>query len=197
MIKAIELVIAVCIAIFVMIVHELAKAVAYVIFDQSKTDKRDILKVRQYIDPIGLLFCITMKAGFSKTYPYRLKNRAVISNVAMTGFVVLILLMATGITGYRIMVGQMDSIALLESTSYGMISCYLAFYYLTLYSTGMLLINLFPIATFNMGLLIASHSPAKFMLVIQHDYALKVVLLFAVLFQVIKNISLVIIKVLL
>ena len=66
--------------------------------------------------------------------------------------------------------------------------------YMAYISIGMFLINLFPIATFDMGLIIASRSSDKFYFIISNDYFIKVFLILFMLFNIFSNISVLIIN---
>ena len=74
--------------IIIMILHELPKTIVYIAMDEEakKVPFRNVLKLHHYIDPIGLIFCVTSFAGFSKPYMYKIKERNVNRAMGITGF---------------------------------------------------------------------------------------------------------------
>lgn len=166
------LLVAACI---VMIVHEFVKALVFVLRSKKKSkEKYNIFRVYQYIDPIGLLFCLYGFAGFSKPYMYRMKDRKTNLYVGIAGFITLIALAATGILFCR----TTDSVFV-----------FVLFQYIAVLSIGMLFVNLFPVAVFDMGLVIAGLSAEKFFSIIKNDYTIKMILILTMIFGIMKSFS--------
>lgn len=175
----------------VMILHEFPKALLYngLNKNQDPKKKRNIYKLYQYIDPIGILFCITTQAGFSKPYMYRLKNRKSNLLLGICGFVSLFLVFAVSVVIIKV---QHDFSSPLEwnpSNSSVMLFYQFSMLYTALISITMFFVNLFPVSTFDMGLCIAAKSPSRYFSIIKNDYLIKVMLIFVVLFQLLTDIS--------
>gem|GEM_PF-6754612 len=61
--------------------------------------------------------------------------------------------------------------------------------YMAILSFSMFIVNLFPVSTFDMGLCIAGKSPNKFFSIIRNDYVIKLILFFAIILEIVANIS--------
>lgn len=161
-------------ACIVMIVHELVKSMVFVLRSGNFAENHNIFRVYQYIDPIGLLFCLFGFAGFSKPYMYRMKDRKTNLYVGIAGFITLILLAVLGVLVCR-------------TTSQVMV--FVLFQYISVLSIGMIFVNLFPASVFDLGLIIAGVSPEKFFSVIKNDYTIKMILILTMIFGLIKSFS--------
>ncbi|SHO53600.1 hypothetical protein [Anaerocolumna xylanovorans] len=175
----------------VMILHEFPKALLYNSLNkkQDPKKKKNIYKLYQYIDPIGILFCVTNQAGFSKPYMYRLKNRRSNLLLGICGFVSLFLVFAASVIIIKV---QNNFSSLLEwNPGDGSIRLFFQFslLYMALISITMFFVNLFPVSTFDMGLCIAAKSPSRYFSIIKNDYLIKVLLIFVVIFQLLTDIS--------
>lgn len=183
----------------VMIIHEFPKAVIYNKLStyQDVKRKRNIYKLHHYIDPIGILLCITNYAGFSKPYMYRIKEKKTNMLLGITGLASLIAIFAISIIILRF-VFQLDA-SLVIGNDISMVELIIQFVvvYTALISISMFIVNLFPVSTFDMGLCIAGVSPAKYYLIIKNDYFIKIMLVLIILFEFIKSISTFILSVLL
>lgn len=186
-------------AIVIMILHELPKSIIYCVRSlaewkeqpnyelRRKRTARDICKLWKYIDPIGLLLCVTSYSGFSKPYMYRMKDRKTNKIAGFTGFFMLLLIAVLNILIIRTQFIATD-VTKVHSNITILLSFYF-FYFMAYISMNMLLINLIPISTFDMGLLIAGYSPSKYFSIIKNDHYIKLILLFTVLLGIISTIS--------
>lgn len=161
-------------ACLVMIVHELAKSVVFVLRSKSTQDKLEIFRIYQYIDPIGLLFCLYGFAGFSKPYMYRMRDRRTNFYVGLTGFVTLFALAAAGLV-------------LCKYTS--SLPVFVLAQYVSVLSIGMFFVNLFPISVFDLGLILAGVAPDKFFSIIRNDYIIKMLLILTVILGMMRSFS--------
>jgi hypothetical protein len=172
----------------VMIFHEFPKAYVYNKMQRQNgsQNKNNIYSLQQYIDPIGLIFCVTNLAGFSKPYMYRINDKKINKILGITGMISLIItfLISISIINMTHITLEMD---LIEELSYIDMLIQSFLLYVATVSIGMLVVNLFPIATFDMGLLIASKSSTKFFSFIRKDYIIKMILIIAILFGIISN----------
>ena len=177
----------------VMILHELPKAMIYAnTYNKvNKTYRKNILALYQYIDPIGIIFCVTQMAGFSKPYVYRLNDKKLNKTLGIAGFASLLLnffisMILLNLMGIHFDDLSTESIGLANNLIFSFIT------YLAAISMGMLLVNLFPIATFDMGMLIASQSSDMYYSIIKNDYLIKTIIILCMLLKVFPRITLVI-----
>lgn len=183
-------------SVIVMILHELPKSIIYTkLYNiHNNSNKRNVFALDQYIDPIGLIFCITNLTGFSKPYVYRLNNKKMNRTLAITGYASLLFVFFISIGVVNFMninygTSQINEVSLLI----GMVFSF--FLYMATVSMGMLLVNLFPIATFDMGLLVASISSEKYYSIISNDYFIKMILILAVIFGFVSNLAIFILNI--
>lgn len=160
---------------FIMIIHELVKSLVFVIRSGKEiNEKHKIFRIYQYIDPIGLLFCLIGFSGFSKPYMYRMRDRKTNLYTGIAGFVTLLLLALGGVW-------------ICKTTA--SVFVFVFAQYVSVLSIGMFLVNLFPVSVFNMGLLLAGLAPEKFFGAIRNDYTIKMILIMTMLFNLIKLFS--------
>lgn len=174
--------------IVIMILHELPKSIVY----SKLSHKKDISiwKLFQYIDPIGLIFCVTTYAGFSRPYMYRIKEKKTNFILGITGFLSLFFVFSVSIVVLRTCFTT--GVTNLKFTSVDTtvtILSYLFWYFCALLSCGMIFVNLFPISTFDLGLLVAGKSPSRYFSIIRGDYMIKMLLALSLLLGIINLFS--------
>lgn len=163
-------------AIIIMILHELPKSLVYRFRSKNEISYKSILNVIQYIDPIGLVFCVITKAGFSKPFQYKFESRKRAIVIGMTGYACLLVYFLIGLVVYRFLFTGVDIEEMLVSNEYSIKFTYWFVCFFILNSMGMLVTSLFPIASFNMGLCIAGVSLHGFISIIRRDTLMKVAL---------------------
>lgn len=175
----------------VMILHEFPKALLYNRLNKSQDPKkkRNIYKLYQYIDPIGLLFCLTNQTGFSKPYMYRLKNRRNNLILGLCGFITLFIIFIVSVITIRTQNTYSVPLQYNPGDSFLRLLYQFSLIYTALISLSMLLVNLFPVSVFDMGLCIAAKSPSRYFTIIKNDYFVKVLLIFTVIFGFLRDIS--------
>lgn len=175
----------------VMILHELPKAIIYSKMnpDKNTKSKNNIYRLHHYIDPIGILLCITNQAGFSKPYMYRIKDKKVNFILGITGFLSLIVVFTVSISILKFGIGVDSKFGYSETASIFVKLYQFMMVYITLISLSMFIVNLFPLSTFDMGLCIAGKSPAKYFSIIRNDYFIKMLLILVIMIQFVTNIS--------
>lgn len=190
--QIIELVTALIAAVILMVVHELSKSLVYYSMDhdEDKMPLRHAFKLHRYIDPIGLIFCITTYGGFSKPYMYKIKNKAVSKALGIAGFLSLGIVFFSNVLLLKgIFMVRLSEQGMLEGQVTGTVSLffmYLCFHFAFM-SLGMLFVNLFPLASFDMGNVVAGISPMKFFELLSKDYFMKLILLFTFLLGIIPK----------
>lgn len=160
---------------FVMIVHELVKSIVFAIRSRKQSsEKHKIFHLYQYIDPIGLLFCLFGFAGFSKPYMYRMRDKKTNLYVGIAGFITLFILAASGL-----LVCKMTQSVVI----------FVIAQYISVLSIGMFFVNLFPVSVFDLGLIIAGAAPEKFFSIIKNDYTIKMILILTIILGIIRSFS--------
>ncbi len=177
--------IGICLAasISVMIFHELGKAAAY-LFCKPDNWKRlkNVWKLWQYIDPVGLLLGVTCYVPISKPYFFRIQDKRSNRILGIVGFIMLALLFGGSISLLKMMdTGRLPVPS--SSTLLQILVLYLQ--YVALLSFGMAVANLFPISVFDMGLIIAGISSEKYMGLIRSDAVVKMILVLTLILDVI------------
>jgi len=183
--QLIRLITSIIAAMIIMIVHEMPKTLLYH-WKEEKNKKLfpSIIKMHHFIDPIGLLLCVTSFAGFSKPYMYRIKNQKMNYLLGITGFLSLSTLCAVSIFVLKSVFHVRPDLNYPANIStLSLIGLYLV-YHLAIISIGMIFVNLFPIATFDMGHIIAGKSPARFFFFIRNDYVLKITLIILIMLDI-------------
>ena len=159
-------------AIIVMIVHEIPKSIAYLYLNplQKMQNRKSIFKLRQYIDPIGLILFVTTGAGFSKPFAYRIKDKKTNLILGVCGFCTNIICILILISMYIIFNSTLDN---------NIINVYLLTFIVILLklNISMLLINLLPITPFDMSHIIASKSPSTYFKIYQYEKNLQLLML--------------------
>lgn len=176
--KEIALEIPICIiaAALIMVIHELTKSVVYLcvrkIQGQEASHNNSILAMWRYIDPLGLLLSVTCFVPFSKPHLFRIRDKKTNMVLGVTGFTVLLLLFTL-------------SIAVIKT---GRLSSYpvaVFWQYMSILSFDMFIANMFPVSTFDMGLVIAGLSARHYLQVIKADSAIKLIFILALMFDII------------
>lgn len=179
-----EFVICAIAAAVLMIVHELSKAVVYMGIQRHRKSKRtyahSIWEVHRYLDPIGIILAITSSVTFSKPFMFRIQEKKVNRILGITGFIVLLLCFGAGVTALKFHVFGVSGMDTLDGHGIFAKVITLFIQYIVILSFGMLVANLFPISTFDMGLLIAGFSAQKYLGIIKMDAVIKVIFIITV-----------------
>lgn len=177
------LLIAIVAAMIVMIVHELCKSIAYAIYIRiynHKYNKKEkcsgIFKIHRYIDPIGVIFSATSNGVFSKQYPFVIRSRKASFLIGLTGYLSMIVLFLVTVLSYRNFFGQTivlngDQVLLsylIKGTKYTM-------EFVAYFSAALFLVNLYPISTFDISLIVATSSPMMYLKIRKYDIFFKLI----------------------
>lgn len=187
--QIIRIVAALLAAILVMILHEFPKAIIYKLTNKEKKVLNNIYKLYHYIDPIGLIFCVCFGAGFSKPYMYRIKDKKTNIRLGVIGYIILLFIFTVSMITLKYYYFMTPSLSYEISEPIFQIFMKYLLVYTARTSIAMFIVNLFPLATFNMGLLVGGASPLKFFEMIRRDYAMKMILLFTIILGLITSIS--------
>lgn len=189
--RLIEIVIVIITAMLVMILHEIPKSILYCA--KNKTADRDsvIWKVWHYIDPIGLIFSVTNYAGFSKSYIIRVRDKVTNIWLGITGYLSLLAVFTIGILVLRIQYGGLAGILQISAGEFSLLHYIGCIFWqcICLNSMSMFLINLFPVSTFDMGLVVAGAFPTKYMGLLQSDVMYKIGIILLIVLDVFHYLS--------
>lgn len=177
--------------IFLMLVHEFVKNVVYYNIrrkDGAKVDKK-IFYFWKYIDLVGVITTIAMYTPFSKQYRYTISNKKTAFWVGFTGvlslfiiFLICIITLRCNFKDYIVATQIMET----DSIRY---FYYLILVNLSMLSMSMLLVNMFPITCFDMGLLILSTNSKNRGTIVILDGYLKLLFFFMIVLRVFFNSS--------
>lgn len=175
----------------VMIIHEFPKAFLYNKINPKQDSKRkgNIYKLHHYIDPIGMVLCITNQAGFSKPYMYRIKDKKTNMYLGICGLVTLLLTFTASMLILHFPLGMTSELKIPQDINDFNLMLQFTMVYTALISLSMFMVNLFPVSTFDMGLCIAGQSPSKYFTIIKNDYFIKVMLILIIIFQFVSSLS--------
>ena len=178
------------ISIIIMIVHELSKSIVYKIIrcrsGSVQKYSHSIFEVWRYIDPVGVILGVISYAPVSKPHMFRIRDKKTNLMLGITGFVVLILIFTGSITVLKCVYGGNEGVTLaLNSGIYSRIIV-LLWKYTAILSFGMFIVNLFPVSTFDMGLVIAGISARHYLQIIKSDSVIKMILLITLLLDMIQ-----------
>lgn len=174
-----------------MIVHEGAKVWVYALYKGKDAKwKASPWKFWRYIDPIGLILSLTSSAPISKPFFFRIYDKKTNRILGIAGFLVLIAVYACSMWALRTVYGGLNGLARLEVSSWYQGSLPLFLQYLALMSFGMLCANLFPVSTFDMGLVIAGHSSKAYLNIVKADGIIKLIFLLVLLLGMIRYVGL-------
>lgn len=173
-----EILISLFAACVVMVLHELPKALLFIIncrVENKKSWKKKVLKIHNYIDPIGLVLMIVCYSGFSRPFMFHVRDRKKNIYMGVLGFITLSFLFLTSvwILKYRYGITHLE----VTGKGYGAICFQLFWIYFAMFSGSMLFVNLFPVSVFDMGLLIAGTSAKNYLSMLAKDTYVKLVMM--------------------
>ena len=184
--KELLLEIAICAAAaaFLMVFHELSKAIVYMgiqrLRKNSRTYSHSIWEIQRYLDPVGIILSITSGVAFSRPFMFRIQDKKTNRLLGITGFSVILLCFAGIMVALKCHVFGVSGIVTLEGHGLAAKIITLFIQYIAIISFGMFCTNLFPVSTFDMGLLIAGYSSRKYLGIIKMDAVIKVILIITV-----------------
>lgn len=176
----------------VMVIHELPKSILYSMETRKENPKsrREIWRLFQYVDPIGLILFVATSAGFSKPYMYRIKEKRTNLILGIAGFFSLAVLFILSMILLKFYYFKGFSLSYTTDVDFFLKAFPLYFVKnIAIFSVNMFLVNLFPLSTFDLGLIVAGKSPDKYFSIIRNDYIIKMVLLLVILFNIIPRLG--------
>ena len=161
-----------------MVLHELPKSVVYVLTGRhcQAEDRYRIFKLHQYVDPVGWILFLICHAGCSRPYPYRLKEKDTNVAIGLTGFLSLVLPCLPIALGLN---PRGEVMVFLVQTSWYFV--YAVFV--------LLMVNLFPMISSDIFLLIIAISPSKLIPLMKNDTLIKGLLIICIVLGVISSLA--------
>lgn len=179
-----------------MIFHELPKVLIYRRYVRKNSMKELMIttygKVNpiHFIDPIGLLFCIIFRIGFSKPSYYRMKEKNLNQKLGFVGLISLLTQFLFVVSALRFGYGMNAKLILPANVS---LPFEFFMYFLVCYaiiSIGMFITNLFPLLSTDMAWILTSQNPMKFIVLLKSDFLIKMVWILLVILGVTPGICL-------
>lgn len=167
-----------------MILHELPKSIVYILTGRHcrAGDRRRIFQFHRYIDPVGWILFLTCHAGCSKPYPYRLKEKDTNIAIGLTGFLSLGVMIMGGYALYYLKVLQLPMTAGWNPDGVLMQFTVQTSWYFIYASMVLLIVNLIPLISSDISLLIIAFSPKRLISLLKNDTVIKAILILCIVF---------------
>lgn len=187
-----EICLCLIVALFLMVFHESVKVLVYLLRKKRissaniSTRKISPWKFWRYIDPIGLILAVTCYVPVSKPYFFRIRDKRTNLILGITGLCSLLVVFVGSILVLRLHYGGIAGLLQLEADGFLEWILPVFWRYMAILSFGMLVANLFPVSTFDMGLLVAGNSSKSYLNIIKADGTIKVILILTLLLGIIR-----------
>ena len=177
-----EIVICLVAAVLLMILHELFKAVIFVLLRVKENNKqiikrRGIWKLWRYIDPVGLVLAVTCYVPVSKPFMFRIRDKKTNLIIGISGLVFLAVIFFGSVQMLHIIYGTNANAAAALNSSGNRRAGILFWQYMQMLSFDYFIVNLFPVSTFDMGHIIAGKSARIYLGIIKADTQIKLLLI--------------------
>lgn len=174
-----------------MILHELPKSIVYVLTGRhcQDGDRRRIFRLYQYIDPVGLILFLTCHAGCSRPYAYRLKEKDTNAAIGLTGFLTLGVLLMAGYACYHLVLPYLPMTLGLGVQEPMMLFLIQLNWYFIYAVMVLLIVNLFPMISSDIFLIIIAISPSRLIPLMKNDAMIKGILILCIVLNVISSLA--------
>ena len=177
-----EIVICLVAAVLLMVLHELFKAVIFVLLRVKENNKqsikrRGIWKLWRYIDPVGLVLAVTCYVPVSKPFMFRIRDKKTNLIIGISGLVFLAVIFFGSVQMLHIIYGTNANAAAALNSSGNRRAGILFWQYMQMLSFDYFIVNLFPVSTFDMGHIIAGKSARIYLGIIKADTQIKLLLI--------------------
>lgn len=170
-----------------MVFHESVKVLVYRLCKKgSFSGKISPWKFWRYIDPVGLILAVVCSVPVSKPYFFRIREQKTNLMLGITGLLSLLAVFTGSVLVLQYYYGGMAGLDRIVIDHWYEQIIPMFVQYMALLSFGMLAANLFPVSTFDMGLLVAGISAPSYLKIIKADGAVKMILMLALLLDVIR-----------
>lgn len=184
---ALEILVCIIAASIIMVIHELIKSIVYLfvrkVQGQAASHNRSIFAVWKYIDPLGLLLSATCFVPVSKPHLFRIRDKKTNMVLGITGFLVLLLVFLLSIAVLKTGCLGMGMLFNTGGITARVVSIF--WQYMAILSFDMFIANMFPVSTFDIGLIIAGLSAKHYLQIIKADSAVKLIFILALMFDII------------
>ena len=177
-----EIVICLVAAVLLMVLHELFKAVIFVLLRVKENNKqiikrRGIWKLWRYIDPVGLVLAVTCYVPVSKPFMFRITEKKTNLIIGISGLMFLAVIFFGSVQMLHIIYGTNANAAAALNSSGNRRAGILFWQYMQMLSFDYFIVNLFPVSTFDMGHIIAGKSARIYLGIIKADTQIKLLLI--------------------
>ena len=177
-----EIVICLVAAVLLMVLHELFKAVIFVLLRVKENNKqiikrRGIWKLWRYIDPVGLVLAVTCYVPVSKPFMFRIRDKKTNLIIGISGLVFLAVIFFGSVQMLHIIYCTNANAAAALNSSGNRRAGILFWQYMQMLSFDYFIVNLFPVSTFDMGHIIAGKSARIYLGIIKADTQIKLLLI--------------------
>ena len=177
-----EIVICLVASVLLMVLHELFKAVIFVLLRVKENNKqiikrRGIWKLWRYIDPVGLVLAVTCYVPVSKPFMFRIRDKKTNLIIGISGLVFLAVIFFGSVQMLHIIYGTNANAAAALNSSGNRRAGILFWQYMQMLSFDYFIVNLFPVSTFDMGHIIAGKSARIYLGIIKADTQIKLLLI--------------------
>lgn len=184
---ALEILVCIIAAVILMIIHELTKSIVYLcvrkIEGKAASQNNSIFAVWRYIDPLGILLAAVCYVPFSKPHLFRIRDKKTNMILGITGFSVLLSVFILSIVVLRTGCLGMEKLILAGGLTARIAALFWQF--LAILSFDMFVANMFPVSTFDMGLIIAGFSAKHYLQIIKSDSFIKLILILTLMLDLI------------
>ena len=184
---ALEILLCIIAASVIMVIHELIKSIVYLcvrkVQKQPASHNNSILAIWRYIDPLGILLSVTSFVPFSKPHLFRIRDKKTNMVLGITGFMVLLSVFFLSIAVLK--TGCLGMGALFSAGGMAARITSIFWQYMAILSFDMFIANMFPVSTFDMGLVIAGFSAKHYLHIIKADSIIKLIFILALMFDII------------
>lgn len=143
-------------------------------------------KFWRYVDPIGLILAVTCYVPISKPYFFRIREKRTNLILGITGLCFLAAVFGGSLWLIWDWYGGIQGLNQLVVTNYWDQLSPIFLQYMALLSFGMLVANLFPISTFDLGLVVAGISAKAYLGIIKGDGTIKIIFIITLLLGIIR-----------
>lgn len=177
----VEILVCIFCAALLMVYHELLKAAVYVVLRKKqgiyKKPSSKVLWIWKYIDPIGLIFSVCCFVPISKPHMFRIRDKKTNLILGLVGFMSLIFAFVGSVVCLHIFYGGLEGIKANADSDMLYKIGKLFWLFLAMLSFNMFIANMFPVSTFDMGLIIAGFSSRHYLQIIKSDSHIKLIFL--------------------
>lgn len=191
MIYFIEIVAILLASALAMILHELPKSIVYVLTGRhcQAEDRYRIFKLNRYVDPVGWLLFLVCHAGSSRPYPYRLKEKDTNVAIGLTGFLSLGVMLMAGYAFYHLVLPYLPMTLGVSFQGYWMLFFVQVSRYFIYSVIVLFIVNLFPMMSSDIFLIIIAISPSKLISLMKNDSLVKGLLIICIVLGAISSLA--------